>query len=359
MPEPLVFIREGRGWLGVGPIERGDFSGPGLYAAARRWWDGLLAERTPDDDAAAEPVAFGVFPFDPASPAGASLLVPARSIRVDGQLPRLGTAPLPTARVHEGAMRAAAYRAAVAAVAAEIAAGRLQKVVLARDVLIEPSGPVDPGSLLDVLLTAHPKASVFGIDGLYGASPETLITVHDGMVTARVLAGTAGPGQGASLLDSAKDVAEHALAASSVLDVLRPHLSELESTTAPYVLELPHLSHLATDVAGRIADGSDVLSLVEALHPTAAVAGTPTSEAMARIRALEAVDRGRYAGPVGWMNARGDGEWAIALRSAQLGSDGRFRAFAGAGIMAESDPDAELAETTLKLRPILEALRAD
>ncbi|HWL59569.1 MAG TPA: chorismate-binding protein [Microbacteriaceae bacterium] len=351
MPLPLVFVRDGHGWLGEGAVRRGDFRGPELYAAARAWWGRLAAE----DPSA---VAFGSFPFDPRSPAGASLLVPQRAVRVEGVLPRLGVAPLPTARVREGAMTAAAYQAAVAAAAAEIAAGSVQKVVLARDVIVDPDGPVDAGALLDALHAAHPDTSVFGVDGLFGASPETLITVHEGRVTARVLAGTAASGAGTSLLNSAKDVAEHAFAVDSVLDALRPHLADLAWSREPYVLELPHLSHLATDVAGRIADGTDVLALVEALHPTAAVAGTPTPVAMARIRALEAVDRGRYAGPVGWMNARGDGEWAIALRCAQLGQDGRFRAFAGAGVMAESDPAAELAETELKLRPILDALRA-
>lgn len=355
MPEPLVFLRAGRGWIGEGPVRRGDFHGPGLYAEARRWWDDLLGARAPGED----PVAFGAFPFDSGSPAGASLLVPDHAIRVDGRPPRFGGRPLPRARVREGAMSADAYRAAVAAVAAEIAAGGIEKVVLARDVVIEPDAPVDPGALLDTLLDVQPGANVFSIDGLVGASPETLITVHDGVVSARVLAGTAGPGDGGSLLSSAKDLAEHAFAVQSVLEALRPHLSELESSATPVVLELPHLSHLATDVAGRIADGADVLALVEALHPTAAVAGTPTAAAMTRIRELEALDRGRYAGPVGWMNARGDGEWAIALRSAQLGSDGTYRAFAGAGIVAESDPEAELAETALKLRPMLAALRAD
>ncbi len=353
MPLPLVFVREGRGWLGEGPVRRIDVAGPGHYAAARERWARLVAH-APDG----ELVAFGAFPFDPRSSAGGSLLVPARAVPVAGGLPRLGDAMLPKARVRPGDMSAAAYRAAVAVATAEISAGGLRKVVLARDVVIEPEEPVDAGSLLDALYAAHPGASVFGVDGLFGASPETLITVHGGLVTARVLAGTAAPGAGHSLLDSAKDVAEHAFAVDSVLDALRPHLGELESDPRPYVLELPHLSHLATDVAGRIADGSDVLALVEALHPTAAVAGTPTAAAMTRIRELERVDRGRYAGPVGWMNAHGDGEWAIALRSAQLGADGRFRAFAGAGIMAESDPDAELAETELKLRPILDALRA-
>jgi len=352
VPAPLVFVRQGRGWRGEGPIERGEFHGPRLYAEARAWWEASLAHRESAREAA---VAFGAFPFDTASPVGASLLVPERAVRIDGAVPHLGTSPLPAAALRPGAMSGTAYREAVARLADEIRAGGVQKVVLARDVLIEPQGPVDEAALVDRLAAAHPAASVFAVDGLIGASPETLVTVHDGHVTARVLAGTAAPGEGTRLRDSAKDLAEHAFAVDSVLTALRPHLADLRSSPEPFVLELPHLTHLATDVAGTIADGADVLDLVEALHPTAAVAGAPTSLAIDRIRELEAIDRGRYAGPVGWMNARGDGEWAIALRCAQREADGRFRAFAGAGIMAASDPAGELAETALKLRPILEA----
>ena len=148
-----------------------------------------------------------------------------------------------------------------------------------------------------------------------------------------------------------------ASAARSVTEALNPHVVRLE-TSGPYVLELPHLTHLATDITAEISDDSDVLALVAALHPTAAVAGTPVRAALSWIHEVEPLDRGRYAGPVGWMDGNGNGEWAIALRCAQLQSDGTFRAFAGAGIMADSMPELELAETELKLRPILEALRA-
>ncbi len=356
MPDPLVFIRDGHGWIGEGAVERGDIPSRHAYARARQWWERLQsrAAAAGRDD---ELVAFGTFPFDPASPIGATLLVPEHAVRVDGAVPRLGTEPLPPAVVKDGIMSPGAYELGVALVAEAIGHGELAKAVLARDVLIRPAGPVDRGTLVDRLLAAHPGASVFAVDGLVGASPETLVTVHDGLVTARVLAGTIGPGLGAQLADSAKDHREHELAARSVLEALRPHVEALEAR-GPFLLELPHLTHLATDVTGRIADGSDVLALVEALHPTAAVAGTPTAAAMRWIHEVEPIDRGRYAGPVGWMDTAGNGEWAIALRSAQARPDGSFHAFAGAGIMADSDPASELAETGLKLRPILEALNA-
>jgi Isochorismate synthase len=141
----------------------------------------------------------------------------------------------------------------------------------------------------------------------------------------------------------------------SVLDALRPHSPNLASSESPFALKLPNLWHLATDVAGTLNDGLTSLDLVAALHPTAAVAGTPTPDALRLIAELEPFDRGRYAGPVGWVGADGDGEWAIALRGAQVSPTGDITAYAGCGIVAESDPQRELAESKMKLRPIVEA----
>src|SRR5690606_20365310 len=151
------------------------------------------------------------------------------------------------------------------------------------------------------------------------------------------------------------DLDEHRFAVESVLRALRPHGPGITADELPFTLKLPNLWHLGSDVHGRLADGSGALDLVAALHPTAAVAGTPTRAALRVIRELEPFDRGRYAGPVGWVDAAGDGKWAISLRSAELAADGTLTAYAGAGIVAESDPDRELAETKLKFRPIVEA----
>jgi menaquinone-specific isochorismate synthase len=129
----------------------------------------------------------------------------------------------------------------------------------------------------------------------------------------------------------------------------------IASSEIPFTLKLPNLWHLATNIEGTLSDSSSVLDLAAALHPTAAVAGTPTDAATALIRELEQIDRGRYGGPVGWVDANGDGKWALSLRSAEIDADGGIRAFAGAGILAQSDPDAELAETKLKFRPIVDA----
>src|SRR5690606_20012143 len=167
----------------------------------------------------------------------------------------------------------------------------------------------------------------------------------------------------AALAASAKDLDEHRYAVQSVLATLRPHTRDLTASEHPIVLELPNLFHLATDVAGDLDDGASSLDVVGAMHPTAAVAGTPTDAAIAAIRRIEPFDRGRYAGPVGWIDASGDGEWAIALRCAQFGPavDGasvarRVTAYAGAGIVAGSDPESELLETRVKFRPLVDAL---
>jgi menaquinone-specific isochorismate synthase len=189
------------------------------------------------------------------------------------------------------------------------------------------------------------------------------------MVTSRVLAGTIRRGANQSadadlaeaLLASDKDREEHEYAVSSVAQSLAAHCTDLTVPESPRLLRLANVQHLATDVNGRLADEVPVLSLAASLHPTAAVCGTPTERAANVIRALEGMDRGRYAGPVGWMDAHGDGEFGIALRCGEIDSDDphRIRLFAGCGLVAGSDPSAELAESNAKLEPMRYALSRD
>ncbi|GMA22812.1 hypothetical protein GCM10025864_05710 [Luteimicrobium album] len=192
-------------------------------------------------------------------------------------------------------------------------------------------------------------------------------------MTSRVLAGTvrrtgdddADLARAAHLAHSSKDLEEHEYAVRSVARALEPYCSSMNVPESPFVLDLPNVLHLATDVTGVLHEQASSLAIAAALHPTAAVCGTPTDAAAALIAEIEGMERGRYAGPVGWFGADGDGEWGIALRSAELagpGDDGdpgaahRVRLFAGCGIVAASDPEAELHESDAKLEPMRYAL---
>jgi menaquinone-specific isochorismate synthase len=255
------------------------------------------------------------------------------------------------------------YVRAVESALEHLRAGELSKVVLARSMVGRLPEGADLRVLLGELATGYPDTWTFAVDGLIGSSPETLVTASHGSVTARVLAGSAPRGAdpaadveaAASLATSSKDLDEHQFALRSLLASLAPHARNVTSSDQPFTLKLPNLWHLASDVEGDLSDGSSSLDLISALHPTAAVAGTPTAKALALIAELEPFDRGRYAGPVGWVGADGDGEWAIALRSAQVDEDGTITAYAGAGIVADSDPEKELAETRMKFRPVIDA----
>lgn len=244
-----------------------------------------------------------------------------------------------------------------------IAEGELEKVVLARDQLLWSRTPFDEERLLALLVSRFPDCHVFAVEGLVGASPELLLRRDDYQVASRVLAGTVARGRSededdqlaAELLGSDKERREHELAVRSVDSALTALGAALEIPEAPRVLRMRDVQHLATDVTGRLEPTLSSLAMLDFLHPTAAVGGSPRDAALHAIRELEGMSRGRYAGPVGWCDGRGDGEWAIALRCAQL--DGpRARLFAGAGVVAASLPERELIETTLKLRAMRDAL---
>jgi menaquinone-specific isochorismate synthase len=259
-------------------------------------------------------------------------------------------------------LSAAGYEDAVAAAVRRIIGGDLRKVVLARDVHATAERPFDSRAVLMRLSARYPDCYTFACGGLVGATPELLIRRDGDEARSLVLAGTTPRGAtpeddarlAARLLGSAKEVEEHLYAAASVRDVLAP-LCESLDVSPPELLTLPNVHHLATRVVGRLATDRSALALAAALHPTAAVGGDPTDVAVELIRELESMDRGRYAGPVGWLDANGNGEWCIALRCAELDGN-RARLFAGCGIVAGSDPATELAETLAKLRPMLMAL---
>ncbi len=257
----------------------------------------------------------------------------------------------------------ASWLEAVDRVLGAIGEGRLDKAVLARDVRLWSRTPFSVPDVLRALASRFPSCFTFLVDGLIGASPELLIRRKGEQITSRVLAGTTRRGVdpdedgqlGVELLASPKDRWEHDLAARSATEALGPLCTALKEPSAPSLVRLDNVQHLGSDLTGTLKRSVHVLDILEQLHPTAAVAGTPREEALALIRGLEGMDRGRYAGPVGWCDSEGDGEFAIALRCAELDGD-RARLFAGAGIVEGSLPEAELMETWLKMRAMTDVL---
>jgi menaquinone-specific isochorismate synthase len=256
--------------------------------------------------------------------------------------------------------------ARVAQAVEAIRAGEAEKVVLARDLRARTAEPLDPRWALRRLADRYDTSWTFSVDGLIGATPELLVRVERGLVTSRVLAGTiqrtgddeADLAKAGILAHSSKDLEEHEYAVQSVAQALAPFCSSANVPDVPFVLPLPNVLHLASDVTGVLRHHTGSLTLAAALHPSAAVCGTPREAATRLIRDLEQMDRGRYAGPVGWTGADGDGEWGIALRSAQIDPTDphELRLFAGCGVVAASDPAAELAESNAKLVPMRYAL---
>ena len=222
----------------------------------------------------------------------------------------------------DGSRSGSEWSLAVSEAVELIAQGRLEKVVLARDLMAEAAEPLDVRWPLGRLAEEYEACWTFHVDGLVGATPEMLVRLQKGLVTSRVLAGTirrTGDDErdlalAASLARSSKDLEEHEYAVRSVADALAPYCSSINVPEAPYVLHLPNVMHLATDVTGVVHDASNAIGLAAALHPSAAVCGTPTDQALAQIRTLEAMERGRYAGPVGLDRRRR--RWGVRYRAA-------------------------------------------
>jgi menaquinone-specific isochorismate synthase len=398
--EAYAWVRHGEGLVAFGEAARHK---PASIAEAGEWFADLVSgtevvaelDRRP---AGAGLVAFGSFLFDPERSAGQSTLVVPETVigRRHGRCwltrigsdpggsggvppgidtaPDAGPAPVPPRppepprglRFLPGGLDEVTWPAAVAEAVRRIVAGGLDKVVLAREVLARAEDDLDLRWLAERLAAGYPQCWTYLVDGLVGASPEMLVRREAGLAVSRVLAGTIQRtgddvhdlNLAAALAKSSKDLQEHEYAVASVARALSPFCSGMNVPEAPYVLELPNVLHLATDVTGVVEGGVSSLALAAALHPSAAVCGTPTEQARALIGELEHLDRERYAGPVGWIDASGNGEWAIALRCGLISeTDPRqIRLFAGCGIVAGSDPAAELAESHAKLVPMRDAL---
>jgi menaquinone-specific isochorismate synthase len=377
-PTGLSWLRGGDGLVAWGEVARLEVSGPDRFAAASRWWAEQVARFDVSDDVevpGSGPVAFASFTFDE-GPSSSVVVVPEVVVgRRDGAawVTRVGsadTSPVVDPVVEPGAtaysdgqLTPGGYERAVAAAVRRIGAGRLEKVVLARDLVATGEHPVDPRALLRRLGERYPSCWSYCVDGLVGATPELLVRRTGDHLVSRVLAGTIGRStdavvdaqHAAELLRSDKDRREHDLAVRSVAETLAPYCADLVVPRTPEIVRLANVQHLQTDVTGRLGNGETALDLAGALHPTAAVCGTPTGAAREAIRELEGFDRGRYAGPVGWVDARGDGAFGIALRCARVEGT-RVVMYAGAGIVEGSVPAQELAETQDKFVAVRDAL---
>jgi menaquinone-specific isochorismate synthase len=383
--DPLCWVRGGEGLVGWGEVARFGAIGPDRFARADAWWRDFAGRLDVHDEVGLPgtgPVAFASFTFAAGS-AGSALVVPRVVVGRRGgrawvtefsagdRPPVSAVSPVRrtgTLRYSDGDLPVAGYRRAVATAVRRMRAGELAKAAIAHDLLAVADAPLDPRFLLGGLAERYPTCWSFSVDRLVGATPEMLVSRTGGRtVRSRVLAGTLWPdsdGRPADaaelarrLLASAKDRHEHQLAVDSLADALRPLCRRLDVPATPDVITLRNVSHLSSDVSGTLDARSpaSLLQLAEVVHPTAAVGGTPREAAVELIAELEGMDRGRYAGPVGWVDGDGDGELGIALRCAQL--DGPVaRLFAGCGVVADSDPDTEVREAAAKLAAVRDAL---
>jgi len=350
--------------------------------------DAALAAIDADDEVGLPgcgPVAFGALPFDPTAPA--ELVVPTEIFgraddgtrwhtlitdshdRLDleslpARFAQVVTRESPSRFEVEPSRSPESWCELVEQATKVMADGPLRKVVLAREIVVTADAPFDTPTVLSRLRATYPGCHLYCVDGFVGASPELLVSRAGDIVRSHPMAGTAARGGdpsadarlAASLLASTKDREEHQITIDMVHDTLLNWCSYVDYEAEPSIVPVANVQHLATLVEGRLSQPApSVLDLVRALHPTPAVCGSPRDEALAFIRAHEGFDRGRYAGAVGWVDARGNGSWAVSLRCAAL--DGPVaRVFAGNGIVADSDPVTELAETRAKLQAMLSAL---
>ena len=361
VPEVVVGVRDSQVWVTQLMLGDGELTEQSALAALDRW----LGSGSADTPAA----------FATVTTAAADSATEAQQGAVPGRAGAAVVRPLPLAAgatLHTGSLSEEAWMEAVTAGVAEIRTGALEKLVLARDVVATIPTGVNAAKVLRELAARYRECWTYGVDGLVGATPEMLIQVEGRTAQARVLAGTLdrrdAHGEDGLPMDyatrvlagSEKQRHEHEIAIQSLTKQLAPFSEAMNAHDEPFILELPNVWHLASDVKAELTEVEGhvptCLALINALHPTAAVCGTPTQVAGALIRKLEHLDRGPYAGPVGWLDAAGNGEWGIALRGAVIEGPETVRLYAGCGIVDGSQPEAELAETWAKFRPMLESL---
>ena len=379
---PVSWVRGGDGLVGWGSYATTTVSGSNRFNDARTWWHQQLEKLAISDSvhvSGTGPILFTSFSFDQNEES--VLVIPEVIVGMrngsswitwigEQAQPKLAESAqyLEDAEYNwgDGSLSPAEWQTRVAQAIKEIEDRKLEKVVLARDLKIHSHRAIDPRKILRNLSSEYPSTWIFAVDGLIGATPELLLRLSRGMVTSRVLAGTISKtgddekdlALAASLARSSKDLEEHEYAVRSVAEALDPFCTSTNVPESPFVLHLANVMHLATDVTGALNESKksvDAFTVLEKLHPSAAVCGTPTDIAAKLISDIEGMSRGRYAGPVGWLDARGDGELGIALRCGQI-IENEIRIFAGCGIVAGSSPEKELSESNAKFAPMRSAL---
>jgi menaquinone-specific isochorismate synthase len=379
-PNPLAWVRNGEGLVGWGVYATTKVKGPNRFEDARKWWHQQLDTFNINNEVhgpGTGPVLFTSFSFDENEES--ELVIPQVIVGKRNQstwitwignqtqpklLERVSVNLLPKINWRESDIEA--WKEKVRTAVTEIQEDLLDKVVLAREIIADAETQVDPRTVIRNLAKEYPGTWVYANNGLVGATPELLIRLSNSMVVSRVLAGTiskTGDDQkdlalAASLARSSKDLEEHEYAVRSVADALSPFCSSTNVPDAPFVLHLSNVMHLATDVTGAIKEGHkvfDIFAILSKLHPSAAVCGTPTAIASQLIKRIEGINRRRYAGPIGWVDAKGEGEQGIALRCGFIQGN-QVHAYAGCGIVAGSDAAREVAESQAKFLPIINAL---
>ena len=377
---PLTWVRNGEGLVGWGVHAAKKVSGANRFEIARQWWHEQLDTFEINNEVhgpGTGPVLFTSFSFDENEES--ELVIPEVIVGKRNQatwLTWIGDSGQPKLLEKAAASQKANitwrseevenWKIKVNAAVSEIQNGSLDKVVLAREIVADADRAVDPRIVLRNLAKEYPGTWVYANNGLVGATPELLIRLNNSMVVSRVLAGTISKtgddskdlALAASLARSSKDLEEHEYAVRSVADALAPFCTSTNVPDSPFVLHLSNVMHLATDVTGAIKDSHkvvDIFAILSKLHPSAAVCGTPTNVAADLIKNIEGISRMRYAGPIGWIDAKGDGEQGIALRCGYINGS-EVHAFAGCGIVAGSDAKREVAESQAKFLPIINAL---
>ena len=376
-----AFIYEKQGLIGWGEEHRLETTGPNRVLELDSLWKDLVAQAEITDEvnlSGSGLVSAGSIAFSDHSETKSVLVIPKVVVGKQGDTLWLTTINIDEAEAlklidldsnftsasfEPGQISKDQYLLNVEKGLEVIASGQVEKVVLARDLSASVSTDFNINPALRKLEKKFDSCYIYSVAGMFGASPELLVKVSHSEFSARVLAGTAGRGTdpgvdqaiGSALIESPKNRAEHKFAIDSLVASLSEFTKEITVDSEPFSIALPNLWHLASDVKAMLSSDSTSLQVVNALHPSAAVAGTPRDKALEVIEEIENVNRGRYAGPVGWLGADGDGVWAIALRGAQL-SNGKLTAFAGCGIVSGSDAQAELDEAILKFKPIVDSL---